>query len=238
MDHYTYVFVGNSAGAMAAVRELRAVDGRGSVLMLSEEPYAAYSRPLIAKHVSEGKGIDAMQLAPASYYPDEDIELRLSTRAVSIDYSKHTLALADGASLGWDRLLLATGSTPIVPSIPGTNLGGVFTFATFDDAKAVAARLPVTRHAVVIGGGFIGLSAADALLKRTQEPTDTSVDGVIAFLADQITLNVDQTPVPVVRGAKLKGLLRSRSEKMLPNATYQALEALFDSLGGLETQGD
>lgn len=74
--------------------------------------------------------------------------------------------------------------------------------------------------------------------ERTQEPTDAPVDGVIAFLADQITLNVDQTPVPVVRGAKLKGLLRSRSEKTLPNATYQALEALFDSLGGLETQGD
>lgn len=74
--------------------------------------------------------------------------------------------------------------------------------------------------------------------ERAEAPIDASVDGVIAFLADQVELNVEDTPVPVVRGAKLKGFLRSRPEKTRPNSTYQELEALFDSLGGLEAQSD
>jgi hypothetical protein len=74
--------------------------------------------------------------------------------------------------------------------------------------------------------------------ERAQELVDAPVDGVIAFLAERVTLDVEEAPVPVVRGAKLKGYLRSRPGKALPRSTYQALEALFDSIGGLETQED
>jgi NAD(P)H-nitrite reductase large subunit len=166
MEHYRYVIVGNSAGAISAVRELRKTDESGSCLMLSEEPYAAYSRPLIAKHVSEGKDVEAMRLVPRDFYDGCGIDLRLSMRATSLDAAARTLELGDGSVIGWDSLLLATGSTPVVPPIPGNTRSGVHTFAAYDDAKAVASHLPAVRHAVVIGGGFIGLSAADALLKR------------------------------------------------------------------------
>ncbi|MCK9357452.1 MAG: FAD-dependent oxidoreductase [Dehalococcoidia bacterium] len=166
MEHYRYIVVGNSAGAIAAARELRKVDDSGSCLMLSEEPHAAYSRPLIAKHVSNGKDIEAMRLVPQDFYSSCGIDLRLSMRAASLDTAAHTLMLGDGSVVGWDRLLLATGSTPIIPPVPGNSRSGVHTFTTYDDAKAVALHLPAVRHAVVVGGGFIGLSAADALLKR------------------------------------------------------------------------
>jgi hypothetical protein len=68
------------------------------------------------------------------------------------------------------------------------------------------------------------------------EPIDGSVSSVIVFLAEQITLNVEDTPVPVVRGSKLKGFLRSRQEKALSRSTYQELEGLFDSVGGREAE--
>jgi hypothetical protein len=74
--------------------------------------------------------------------------------------------------------------------------------------------------------------------EHLEEPVEGAVDGVIAFLADQITLNVEDTPVPVVRGAKLKGFLRSRQETSLSRSAYQELETLFDSIGGQETQED
>ncbi len=166
MEHFRYVVVGNSAGAVAALRELRKVDSRGTLLVLSEEPYAAYSRPLIAKHVSEAKAVEQMALVPPDYYRDCGIELRLNTRVAAVDAGGHLLRLQDGTLVGWDRLLLATGSTPIVPPIPGNRRPGVFTFTTYDDAMAVAAFVPAVRHAVVVGGGFIGLSATDALLRR------------------------------------------------------------------------
>jgi NAD(P)H-nitrite reductase large subunit len=166
MEHFKYVVVGNSAGAVAAARELRKVGDSGSLLMLSEEPYAAYSRPLIAKHVSHGKPAEEMALLPREFYSDNRVDLRLDSRVVAIDSTGHTIRLQDGTLVSWDKLLLATGSTPIVPPIPGNRRRGTFTFTTYDDARAVAAYVPAVRHAVVIGGGFIGLSATDALLKR------------------------------------------------------------------------
>jgi NAD(P)H-nitrite reductase large subunit len=166
MNKYRYVIVGNSAGGHAAAREIRRWDASDRLLMISDEPYLAYSRPLIAKHVSEGKPIDAMQLAPRSFYEKHGIDLRLSTRAVSIDTESKALRLHDGETVAWDSLLLATGGLPIVPPIPGRDRLGVFTFTTYDDAKAIAQQLPAVHHAVIVGGGFIGLSAADALRKR------------------------------------------------------------------------
>ena len=171
MNNYRYVIVGNSAGGLAAAREIRKVEDSERMLVVSDEPYPAYSRPLIAKHVSEGKPIDAMQLVPRTFYESQGIDLRLSTRALRVDAATKTLHLQKGPSVSWGRLLLATGGLPVVPPIPGRERQGVFTFTTYDDAKAIAERLPSVRHAAIVGGGFIGLSAADALRKRGVDVT-------------------------------------------------------------------
>ncbi len=166
MNNYEYVIVGNSAGGLAAAREIRKTDTSNSLLIISDEQYPAYSRPLIAKHLSEGKSIEMMQLVPRGFYESQGIDLRLSTRAARIDAAANALHLHDGTTITWNQLLLATGGQPIVPPIPGRDKQGVFTFTTYDDAEAIARRLPSVRHVVVVGGGFIGLSAADALRKR------------------------------------------------------------------------
>jgi len=166
MNSYKYVIVGNSAGGLAAAREIRKLDGSGSLIIVSDERYPAYSRPLIAKHISEGKNIEAMQLVSSEFYKAQNIDVRLSTRAMRIDAGAHLLQLDDGSSVSWQQLLLATGGLPIVPPIPGRDKQGVFTFTTYDDAQAIVRRLPSVHHVVVVGGGFIGLSAADTLQKR------------------------------------------------------------------------
>ncbi len=166
MKSYKYVIVGNSAGGLSAAREIRKFDASSPLLMVSEEPYPAYSRPLIAKHISDGRTIEAMQLVASEFYESQGIDLQLSTRAVQLDAGASALRLNDGTAVSWEQLLLATGGQPIVPPIPGRDKQGVFTFTTYDDAKAIARRLPAVHHVVVVGGGFIGLSAADALRKR------------------------------------------------------------------------
>ena len=171
MEQYKYVIVGNSAGGMAAARAIRKSDASGSILMLSEERYPAYSRPLIAKHLSEGKSVDGMRLVPPSFYQEMAIEGRLATKAVTLDPAAHLVHTDGGAEIGFESLLLATGSKPIVPPVPGSDRAGVFTFTTFDDAAAIAAHLPAVERAVIVGGGFIGLSAADALRKRNIDVT-------------------------------------------------------------------
>jgi len=139
--------------------------------MLSDEPYEAYSRPLTAKHISEGKSIDRMSLVPPGFYAAHDIDLRRNTTVISLDVENHTIELHDGQTVSYEHLLLATGSTPIVPPIEGSRRELVFTFTTFDDAAAIAGALDSVERTVVVGGGFIGLSAADALTKRGTQVT-------------------------------------------------------------------
>ncbi len=171
MVTYEYVIIGASAGGLAAAREIRRFDFSGSILMLSDERYPAYSRPLIARHISLGMTVATMQQAPTAFYQDQGIDLRLATRAIRIDPHARTVSLDDGSCVSWHQLLIATGSIPTIPEIRGINRRGVFTFATYHDAQEISRRLPLVRSAVVIGGGFIGLSAADALRTRGVDVT-------------------------------------------------------------------
>jgi len=186
MEQYRYVIVGNSAGAMSAARALRKSDDSGSLLMLSEERYPAYSRPLIAKHLSEAKSVDKMRLVAPAFYEDNAIDLSLGTRATTLDPVEHIIKTADDRTISFQRLLLATGSSPIAPPIPGHDASGVFTFTTFDDALAIATHLPAVRRAVIVGGGFIGLSAADALRKRGIDVTVVEMQSrILSLMLDE-----------------------------------------------------
>ena len=91
MEQYKYVIVGNSAGAMSAARALRKSDDSGSLLMLSEERYPAYSRPLIAKHLSEAKSIDKMRLVAPAFYEDNAIDLSLLEHISPIEWDNVVL---------------------------------------------------------------------------------------------------------------------------------------------------
>ncbi len=186
MEQYKYVIVGNSAGAMSAARALRKSDDSGSLLMLSEERYPAYSRPLIAKHLSEAKSIDKMRLVAPAFYEDNAIDLSLGTRATTLDPVEHIIKTANDRTISFQRLLLATGSSPIAPPIPGHDASGVFTFTTFDDALAIATHLPAVERAVIVGGGFIGLSAADALRKRGIDVTVVEMQSrILSLMLDE-----------------------------------------------------
>jgi nitrite reductase (NADH) large subunit len=198
MEEYRYVIVGNSAGGMSAVRAIRKADVAGSILILSEERYPAYSRPLIAKHLSEGKSVDRMRLVPPSFYDELGIDVRLGTKAIGLDCGEHVIRTDEGSEIAWEHLLLATGSSPIVPPVPGSDRAGVFTFTTFDDAMRIAAHLTGVERAVIIGGGFIGLSAADALTKRKIDVT------VVEMLPRLLAGMLDETGSGMVETAATK----------------------------------
>jgi NAD(P)H-nitrite reductase large subunit len=168
-----YLIIGNSAGGIAAAEAIRGVDKTGTLAIVSEEPYPAYSRPLISEHLSEGRPLERMLYRPADFYDKNQIKTILGDRVVQIDIAEHTIELASGRKLAWEKLLLATGGVPIVPdNIEGRELEGVFTFTTLDDAKAIDSFLRQRQgklKAVVIGGGLIGVSATEALVKRGVE---------------------------------------------------------------------
>jgi NAD(P)H-nitrite reductase large subunit len=166
----SYLIIGNSAGGIAAAEAIRKADKDGLITILSDEPWPDYSRPLISHHLSEGKPIEKMLFRSAEFYDTCGIQVLLNSKAVSIDVVGKTVELENGEMLTWHKLLLATGGQPIIPKIEGTGLEGVFTFTTLDDAKAIDAFINLNTErkvkAVVIGGGLIGISVTEALLKR------------------------------------------------------------------------
>lgn len=169
-----YLIIGNSAGGIGAAEAIREVDRAGAVTIISDEPYPAYSRPLISEHLADGLPLEKMLFRPADFYEKNKIRSLLGSKVERLDIDEHVIELEKGKRIAWDKLLLATGGVPIVPRIEGIELKGVFTFTTLDDAKAIDEFLKQYRRevkAVVIGGGLIGVSVTEALVKRGIEVT-------------------------------------------------------------------
>ena len=147
-----YVIIGNSVGAVGAVEAIREIDRQGSLAVISDEPYQVYSRPRISEYLAGKSSMQDMLYRPQSFYEQNNIQAILGRKAMALDLEKRHVRLADGDSLSWDRLLLATGGVPFVPKMEGLGKSGIFTFTTLGDAESIAAALPATRSAVVIGG--------------------------------------------------------------------------------------
>lgn len=170
MEKVKYLIIGNSAGGIAAAEAIRQVDKTGAISMITDEPYPAYSRPLISEYLGKICPLERMLFRSPDFYQRNNIQTRLGTRVERLDVDKRAIQLEDGRRIGWEKLLLATGSLPIVPEIKGVHHSGVFTFTTLTDAAAIdqfLERSPKrTIKAVVIGGGLIGISVTEALVKR------------------------------------------------------------------------
>ena len=161
-----YLIIGNSAGGIGAAEAIRQVDKESALTIFSEEPYPAYSRPLISKYLAGERTFEEILFRPVNFYEQNNITLLPGKKVTHLELDAQTAWSEDGTQIAWDKLLLAVGGNPIFPKIKGSDKRGVFTFTNLDDAKAVDRFLGSARKAVVIGGGLIGISVTEALVKR------------------------------------------------------------------------
>ena len=169
-----YLIIGNSAGGVGVAEAIREVDKVRTIAIVSDEPYPAYSRPLISEYLVNRCPLENMLFRPPDFYEKNDIRGILGQKVAQLNINKRAVELEDGRIIIWEKLLLATGGLPIIPEIEGIGLKGVFTFTNLDDAKAIEEFLNQYRRkvrAVVIGGGLIGVSATEALITRGIEVT-------------------------------------------------------------------
>ncbi len=159
-----YVIVGNGVAGVTAAQSLVQADPAAAVHIFGEEPYPYYQRPRLWEFLAGEIEQQALYFRPPEWYAAKGIQLHLGVRATVLNPVEHRLTLANGDSIDYDRLLLATGAQPFVPPFAGTNKVGVFTLRTLDDARAMRAYAQNVRRAVVIGGGLLGLETARALL--------------------------------------------------------------------------
>lgn len=181
-----YLIIGNSAGGIGAVEAIRKTDKSGSLLMVSDEPYPAYSRPMISKYLAGSRRQEEILFRPEGFYGSHDIELMLGRRVAALAIEERSARLEDGTTIAWEKLLLATGGAPIMPRMKGRQLKGVHSFISLDDAKAIEADLRGVARALIIGGGLIGISAAEALHKRHIDVTIVEAkDRVLNTILDE-----------------------------------------------------
>lgn len=153
------VGAGQAGGWAATTLRSRGYDGR--VLLLGEEPHAPYERPPLSKAVLSGQAAaDSTELFSTARLADLDIEFRPGIAATRLRVDDKQVELSDGASAGYDKLILCTGGRPVVPALPGVSSAAVHVLRTRDDAMRLRAQLGPGKHVVIVGGGWIGLEVA------------------------------------------------------------------------------
>ena len=178
-----YVIVGNSAAAVGAVEAIRRHDLDNPITIVSDEPHHVYSRPLISYLLGGLVDESRMYYRPADFYDRHRVQTMLGVKVERVNPQARTLSLAGGGTLPYDRLLISTGGKPFVPPLPGSDVHGIFTFTTWDDARRIGRYMDEygVRSAVVVGGGLIGLKTIEALLARGRDVHVTVIE-----LADRI----------------------------------------------------
>ncbi|HEX2284097.1 MAG TPA: FAD-dependent oxidoreductase, partial [Mycobacterium sp.] len=163
----TFVIVGGGLAGAKAAEALRDKDFDGHVVMFAAEEHLPYERPPLSKEYLAGKkSLDDFTVDPAAWYRDHHIELQLGTEVSAVDPKAHTVSLPDGSTVRYDKLLLATGSYPRRPPIPGADADGVHYLRTIDDANALNSVLAEGSSLAIVGAGGIGLEVAAGARER------------------------------------------------------------------------
>jgi NAD(P)H-nitrite reductase large subunit len=236
-----YLIIGNSAGGIGAAEAIREVDTAGSITIVSDEPYPAYSRPLISEFVAGERTLERMLFRPSGFYEHNNLNLILDNKVTKLDPKSKTADLANGEHIRWNKCLLATGGNPIVPDIKGLDKKGVSTFLTLDDAKAISHTLHNVRNAVVIGGGLIGISVTQALTERSIGVTvvemkdrllNTILDEQAASIAEHY---IGQAGVKIITNTTVTQILGSPSASsvVLENGDRISCELVILAIGVL-----
>ncbi|MFG1225625.1 FAD-dependent oxidoreductase [Xanthobacter wiegelii] len=163
--HVDFLLVGGGLASAVAAQTLRAEGATGSIVILSAEDVPPYHHPPLSKHLLTGtEGEARIFVHPESFYGEHRIELALGARVVGVDTAKQTVTTARGEEIGYGQLLIATGATPKPLTVPGASLPGVFSLRRKTDADAIRAAITQAKHAVVLGGSFLGMEIAMSLL--------------------------------------------------------------------------
>ena len=162
-DAPTYVIVGASLTGARAAEALRGTGADGRVVLIGDEPDRPYERPPLSKEILLGKaGREKAYVHPEEWYAEHDVELRLGTEVTAIDREGKVLALSDGDQLPYDRLLLATGSSPRPIDVPQADLDGIHYLRRVGQSEHLRDAFTGGGRLVVVGAGWIGLEVTAA----------------------------------------------------------------------------
>ena len=160
-----YLIIGNGVAGTTAADNIRKNDPNGEITIVTDEKTPFYYRVRLPDFLGGGVAESELIAKKDSWYNDKQISLKLDTRVTGADPGGKNVITADGGTLFYDRLLLANGSHPFIPPIKGSGLQGVFAIHTINDVRQILQAAEKIDSVVLIGGGLLGLEAANALHK-------------------------------------------------------------------------
>lgn len=166
-----YVIIGNGVAGTKAASAIRGAGAAAEITILSADDRPFYLRPKLADFIAGKIPEPALAGKQPDFYTRNGIKLRLNTRVAGLDPARQQAKLADGTSVSYDSLLIASGGRPARPAFPGSDLDGVVTLKTFADAQALKARLSRGKRVVILGEGLLGLEMARACREAGAEVT-------------------------------------------------------------------
>ncbi len=172
MKKMKLVMVGNGMAGVRTLEELiKVAPDLYEITVFGAEPHPNYNRILLSPVLAGEQTVDEIILNPLAWYAEHGIQLHLNKRVVGIDRTKRIVTAEDGTEAEYDRLLISTGSTPFILPVPGKELEGVISYRDISDTNTMIETATTHRHAVVIGGGLLGLEAANGLMLRGMQVT-------------------------------------------------------------------
>lgn len=176
------VVIGNGMAGMKAVEEiLSTAPDKYAITVFGAEPYGNYNRIMLSPVLCGEKSIDDIMINDRQWYSDNHITLHAGPgkEVVNIDRASKTVTSKDGTPAHYDRLLIATGSNPFILPIPGSDLDGVVAFRDVFDVNKMLEYSQIKKHAIVLGGGLLGLEAANGLVQRGMQVTVVHSNAVL-----------------------------------------------------------
>src|SRR5690606_31900568 len=160
MDEKTrYLIVGAGLAGASAAQAIRERDPEGRLILVGQEPNPPYDRPPLSKQylLSDEWTVERAYSKDPSFYSERNVELYQGVKVTAIDRAERAVRLGDGATIRYEKLLLATGARPRRLNLPGSDLDGLFYLRRAEDADAIRAALRRGRRAVMVGAGYIGM---------------------------------------------------------------------------------
>ena len=192
MKHY--VIVGCGTAAVGCVEGIRSADKEGKITIISAENHPAYCRPLISYFLEDKTTEEKMRYRDASFYEENGCDVMYGTRVTEIDVERKTVLTDRNVEIPFDKLCVATGSSPFVPPMENIeNVEKKYSFLTLDDAKALKEAVEPSARVLIVGAGLIGLKCAEGLCALTENITVCDLsDHILSSILDAADAEVVQ----------------------------------------------
>lgn len=217
-----YLIIGNSIAAAAVIEGIRSQDTEGEITVVGDEQQACYARPLISYLLQGKTDEERMRYRDRAFFEQHRVTVLSGKRASHLDAEARSVALDDGTSLRYDKLVLATGSSAFIPPMEGlTQVKNQFTFLKLDDALALQHAVKGDSRVLILGAGLIGLKCAEGLSGRVRSIT-------VVDLAPRILASIldEQGSAMVQEHLQNEGLTFHLSDRV---KEFTSNEALLES---------